>query len=243
MIVQLFITQIVIFIGVIFVLRAFFYRHLNEALKKLKELQKEGIKKEAQLNDELERVRKMRASEVERSKSEAKELIEGAKGEAKVLRIKLEEDAKRKAREIVEQGKEELERMKSNFAFQIEDKAAGLSLEMIKHIFTQSGKEGLQRQLVEELILEVEKIDQSKFTVESGIIEVTSASSLTGDQKSRLKKILSEKMGSEITLNEKIDKDLIVGFIIKIGVLSIDGSLKNKFNKIISYLKENGNKK
>ena len=61
---------------------------------------------------------------------------------------------------------------------------------------------------------------------------------LTDQEKKAIKKILSAKLGRELSLEEKLDETLIVGLLIEIGSLIIDGSLRNRLKKAVRYLKK-----
>ncbi|MFH1317667.1 MAG: F0F1 ATP synthase subunit delta, partial [Candidatus Omnitrophota bacterium] len=57
------------------------------------------------------------------------------------------------------------------------------------------------------------------------------------EEKERLVKILSVKIGTSVSLDEEINQDLISGIIVKIGGFVIDGSLQNKMQKVIPFVK------
>jgi F0F1-type ATP synthase delta subunit len=90
---------------------------------------------------------------------------------------------------------------------------------------------------MEELVAEIENLDKERVSVKSGRAKVISSSALTEDEKERIKKTLSSNLGYELIIEETIDPALVTGFIIQIGEFVIDGSLRNKLQKAIPYIK------
>ena len=70
--------------------------------------------------------------------------------------------------------------------------------------------------------------------------DVTSAITLSDAQRSALVASLKEKLGSTITLNEKVDPSILGGLIVKVGSRMIDTSLKTKLNALKYAMKEVG---
>lgn len=234
---QLILIQVVTFAGLIFVLRMLFYQQLNSAMKRLKALHEEEQIKEAQLREELERAKQERASEVEKGRLEAKTLIETARKEAESYRLKFEEQAKHQAENILNHGKEELDKLKGKLLSEIEDRALNLCIQMIKYAFTESGRVSLQHQLINELIQEITNIEKDKFTVKTNKVKVTSCFALSDKEKEDLRHMLCGKIGSDIILQEELSPELIAGLVIQIDVLVMDGSLLSKLKKIAPYLR------
>lgn len=235
--VQLILVQVSFIIVIIFILRMIFSRHLNAALRRLKNLHEEALIKEAQLKEELEKAKQEKLAEVEKGKQQAKRIVEEAKKEAEALGSTLEEHAKEGAQKILTRGKEELEKLKVNLMSEIELEAINLSTEMIRYTFSEEGKENLQRQLIDEIIQEISVIDKDRFTVDTDRVKVTTSFPLTEKEKQDLGKVLAGKKNSKLILEEQIDKELITGLVIEMGALVIDGSLKNKLRKVIPHLK------
>lgn len=236
MLIQLLVIQIGTFIVLLIVLRLLFYRHLNSALRRLRELQEEALIKESQVKEELQRAKEERAVEVQKGKDQARGLIEAAKKETEVLRTKVGEQAKLEREDIISYGKEELEKLKQELLSNIRTRAVKLSVEMIKYTLTEKGMENLQHQLMEELIAEIEKLEKEKFSVKTDKVAVSANFSLTEAERAHLKNVLSAKLGYPVVLKEKIDPEIISGFIIQMGEFVIDASLKNKLHKAIPYL-------
>jgi len=237
MLIQLLLIQFTTFIILILVLRVLFYRHLNSALKRLRELQEEALAKEANIKDELNRLKLVKLAEVEKGKLEAKRIMENAKKQAEVLRVKLEEDAKQESQKIITLGKEMVEKSQKSLAANIEMRALNLAQEMIKYTFSEKGIEFLQHLLMDELITEIENLDKEKVSVKSGRVKVVSSAALSEEEKARLKKTLSSNLGYELVIEETIDPALVTGLVIQIGEFVIDGSLSNKLKKAIPYIK------
>lgn len=237
MLTQLIIIQFVTFVILILVLRVLFYRHLNSALRRLRELQEEALAKEAKIKEELDRLKLVKLAEVEKGRLEAKRVMEDAKKQAEALRIKLEEEARQESQKIIAQGKEIVDKSQKNLAASIEMRALNLAMEMVRYTFTEKGLESVQHQLMEELVTEIENLDKERVSVKSGRAKVISSSALTEEEKERLKKSLSSNLGYELIIEETVDPALVTGLIVQIGEFVIDGSLRNKLQKAIPYIK------
>jgi F-type H+-transporting ATPase subunit delta len=61
---------------------------------------------------------------------------------------------------------------------------------------------------------------------------VVSASALSADAKAKILALVAEKTNKTVELTEKIDKDLIGGFILRIGDIQIDSSIESQLRKI-----------
>ncbi|MFH1441627.1 MAG: F0F1 ATP synthase subunit delta [Candidatus Omnitrophota bacterium] len=235
---QLILIPLVTFIGLVIVLRLVFYKDLGSALRRLKNLHEEGLVKETQFNEELQRIKQEGAVEVERSRYEADRIVEEARKEANILRAKLEEEAKKESKKIVSQGHEELEKLRKDVMVNIKTRALDFSLQIIDSVFSEKGKESLQRQLTDEIIEEIDKVEKERFPLKTDKTEVISSYPLSEQEKSRLQQILLSKINHEVVLIEKVTPELISGLIIKMDKFVIDGSLKNKLAKVIEYLKK-----
>ena len=64
------------------------------------------------------------------------------------------------------------------------------------------------------------------------LADVTSADDLSDQQQENIKEQLRKILGEKLSLNFKIDKNIIGGLIVKVGSKMIDTSLANKINKL-----------
>jgi len=77
-------------------------------------------------------------------------------------------------------------------------------------------------------LFEVHRAEQEK-TLE---VQVVSFSEVSAAQQKELIKSLSERLGREVSLNIRIDANLLGGAVIQAGDLVIDGSVRGKLNKL-----------
>jgi len=237
MLIQLLAIQIVTFIAIIFLLRFLFSRHLKTALDRLNTLHEENLSKEEELNEELKRAKEESKAEVERGKEEAELIIEEAKSGARRTRLALEEEAKAHAEKIVAEGKVEAEKLKVSLAKDIQNQSVELASRMISELLIEADKVALQYQFANEIIEEVSRLPKEQFNVQAKDIKVTSSYPLLDRQRDELKKVLGEKLGGTPEIKEQIDPKLIGGLILNIGGMVIDGTLRNKLQRIIPHLK------
>ena len=236
---QLILIQVVMFIGLMLGLRMLFYRQLSAALQRLQALQEEMMEKEAQLKEELRRAQQERAAEVVKGKTEGRLLLDMAKREAETLRTNAEQQAKQEAEKLLARGREELEKARATMLADMEADALRLSTEMVKYTLTQHGKEDFHHHLIDALIEEIRQLSKDRFSVTGNAATVSSSFPLTAEERRQLRTVLSEKLETDVTMEERIDPDLITGLVIQVGSLVIDGSLKNKLRKAIPFVKAN----
>ena len=64
------------------------------------------------------------------------------------------------------------------------------------------------------------------------LADITSAENLSNEQQDNIKEQLRTILGDKLSLNYKVDEQIIGGLIIKVGSKMIDTSLSNKINKL-----------
>ena len=67
--------------------------------------------------------------------------------------------------------------------------------------------------------------------------EVTSAHPLNDDQVARLKSNLKARLGREITIEPKVDPELLGGLVVRLGSQMIDASIRTKLNNLALAMK------
>ncbi len=234
---SLILIQVITFGVIIVVLRFLFGSQLKLALNRLQVLHQESLEKEEILNKELERVRVQSESEIARSKEEAKRIIENARHSAEKITLEASEHAQQQAKKTVVEALEKAKKVEGEMMASAEEKAVVLAQELITCAFSTKGQELLHAQLIDDLIEELRKVDKAKLAVKVDTVEVLTPLALSSQEETRVKEILVSKLGFEFKISQKIEPSLIVGLVIKLGGLVIDGSLKNKMSKAMNALK------
>jgi F0F1-type ATP synthase membrane subunit b/b' len=235
---QLIALQVITFVALALLLKMLFSRHLDSALTRLKKLHGETIMRENQLKEELEKAKSDRQAEIEKGRAEAKAMVDKAKKEVEALKMGVEEEAKQQGKKALAHGQEELEKIKVKMTQDIDSQAIKISKELISYIFTEKGKDQMQARFIDDLIEEVEHLERGKFSVKTNKAKVLTSFPLTEKEKEKLRKVLSAKMGSDVAILEENNKDLIMGLVIQLGALEIDGSLSNRLRKALPLIKK-----
>ncbi len=235
-ILQLILIQIATFVIIVIFLRFLFGSQLRAALNRLQVLHQESLEKEEILNKEIEKARIQAKNEIERSEQEAKIIIENAKKAAEAAAEEAAQAAQARADKMVEEALEKTKRLEAEVMATVEKRALELSAKLIQETFTTKGQEALHRQLIDELIDELAKVDRERLAVKVDRAEVVTSAELTTQEKEKIKKVLSSKLGFDVPVDESVDPSLIVGMMIKLGGLVADGSLRNKLGRAMASL-------
>ncbi len=234
---SLILIQVITFGVIIAVLRLLFGSQLKVALNRLQVLHQDSLEKEEILNKEIERVRVQSESEIARSKEEARRIIENARHSAEKITLEASEHAEQQAKKTVVEALEKTKKVEAEMMASAEEKAVALAQELITCAFSTKGQELLHAQLIDDLIEELKKVDKTRLAVKVDTVEVFTPLQLSPQEEAKIKEILASKLSFEFKIAQKIEPSLIVGMVIKLGGLVIDGSLKNKMAKAMNALR------
>jgi len=235
---QLVLIQIVTFALIILFLRWLLYSHISRVLRRLQKLNQENLEKKKTLKEELERAQREAERKIEEGRQEAENIRLQAKEEAEKNREDMFDKARKEARRMITEAAKDCQRKEGEVTLEMQEKAVYLATDMIKYIFTEGVREDLHIQLIDELIAEIKGLEKEKVKTKEDKAEVVCAHTLKNGQKRNLREALSSKLNRNITLNERIDKEIIAGLVIKLGRFMIDGSVRSKLKKILPMMKE-----
>jgi F-type H+-transporting ATPase subunit delta len=93
----------------------------------------------------------------------------------------------------------------------------------------------------EKYLYDISKAYTEQFKVLNGILtaEITSAAGLDDSLRAKVYEMLKDSNNSEVELHEKINKDLIGGFILRIGDKQYDASISSDLQKLARQFSSN----
>jgi F-type H+-transporting ATPase subunit delta len=240
MVLSLILLQILTFAVIVGVLHFFFGSQLKSALNRLQVLHQESLEKEEVLNKEIERARVQCDAEISRSKEEAKAIVDQARATAERTLHEAQERAQNDVRKIMTEVSERARQIEEEVTRGVEERAIELAQELIKFTFGQQDLKVLHVQLIDELIEQCKKLDPGRLSSPASRAEVITSWPLTPEEEKKLREILFAKLGHELPVEERVDAGLILGLVIRLGGVVIDGSLKNRLMKAMRTMRQKG---
>ncbi len=234
---QLMVVFLIILPGIIYLIWVLYKRALKTAIEKLNIQLEANLVKEEELNGELKRAKEESQAQIQQGKIQAEAIIEEANKEAARLRLNIQEQAKSEADKIVADGRLEAEKFKLTLVKDIQAQSIAIALKMIAQLLTETEKIALQYEFANGIIEEISQLSKDQFNIIDNHVKVVSSFPLLQRQRDQIKRVLAQKIGKEIQLNEQIDPGIIGGLTLEMGGMIIDGTLKNKLQRIIPHLK------
>ncbi len=192
----------------------------GELNQKIKEADAELQRRTKEL-DVMER--KMRQELEEQASKQKEEIITKARTEA--------EEIITKAQNAREQIRREIEKT-------MELRIIDYSLKIMSEVFTTKIKESVDKELVLEFAEKLKAVDMSRIGTQVKSVEVVTANAIPDALLGELRKVLKDKLGREIALNAKSDKNVIGGVMLQFDSLLLDGSLQNAIKESAFSLKQ-----
>ncbi len=99
----------------------------------------------------------------------------------------------------------------------------------------------ISRKNREEYLPEIAKECANQYREMRSILSgvVTTSFPINDELRTQFKGIVTKAYGKEVELTEQVDKDIIGGFILKVGDRQIDESIKNKLQRLKNKFKDN----
>ncbi len=234
LIISLVVLQVVIFAGLVFILKRVITQNVVSATQHLEKLDREYSKKEDGVDLRLQEVQKKSQDMLENAKREAEKLKAQIIKEAETEKDNILKDARIQSDEIIEQADRLKELLISEINERISRQAAEKACELIQDALPDKFKEDIHRVWIEESLRDgFSQLENLDLDVSKDIKEVKVVSGFSIKEKER--EMISEKiksvLGRDISIVEETDPKLIAGIVVSIGGLVLDGSLRNKIRE------------
>jgi len=231
--IYLIILQILFFIGLLFFLRYVLTRNITKATGHLEELSKDYLSKEEEANQLLENAQKESKGIMAKEIQSAEEAKEKLICEAQEMRDKILHEAHQKGEEVTEKAEKNAEFLRNELEQKIDDRAKQKVCEIIHHAIPEDFLKDVHERWVEESDKGDFNLKHLKLSDDIKEVTVTSAFSLSDDAKEKLQKKIEKKVEHAMSMFWEEDSSLLAGFVIKIGSVVADASLKLRIHKAI----------
>lgn len=231
---QLLILQVVIFAGLVVVLRKLMAKHATTATTHLQGLSQDYLKKHDELKVRLEETERHYQEQVAKAQEEAHQTMAEAMQEAEAARQQVLDQAHQEAERIIQQATRAREALEQEMAKSMELKAVEQAGELVKRVLPEVLRQAAHEDWLTQLIINGLIAEQTLETRETcRDATVASAFPLTEAQRRLLSERLARAMGGPVTITETVEPAMIAGLVITIGHLVLDGSLASKLREAL----------
>ena len=222
---------VLIFAVLLYFLQYILTRNINKATGHLQSLSKDYVLKEEEANRILQNAQKEAKGILAKETQAAKEIKENLLKETAEEQKKIIQEANQKGLEIAEKAKRNADFILSELDQRIDERAKEKVNALIQQVIPKEFLQNIHQQWMNESEQGDFNLKYLKLPEEIKEVKVISAFPLTDQQQSNLKKRLKAKIDADAMIKIEIDSTLIVGFIIMIGGVVMDASLKYKIQK------------
>lgn len=232
LLVSLVVFLLLIFIGLIALLRGIISKNVALATGHLEGLSEVYGKKEKEIERQLQEAKQKAQEILSKAEEEARQKNAQLIKEAEDEKSKILNAAQGKVDEMMQQAGRSSKTLLSEINKKIEEKARAQAVELLQNSLPEQFRREIHRCWVEDLIAgDLEWLEHLHVEDKVQEAKVTSAFSLTQSQRDALEAKIKEKLGYPINLKEELDASIISGLVVHIGNLVFDGSLRSKIQK------------
>jgi F-type H+-transporting ATPase subunit b len=235
------VINLVTFLAMVLVFRRVMISSSYEETSRLQALNLENAQKATELQEKIEEAEKQYKEKLLKAEDEIRRLKEKAAQEAESIREQILTKAKGEKDRLIDQAIGAKKKLREEIENELLDKSLEFSRRILVEILSEEHQKLVHDGLLEEILSEMEKIDPAPFQwAATKQCRARTPHGLDAPRKERLIRILSEKTGENISLEESVDRGLIAGMIVHIGSFMIDGSLASRFKKASEHIRHGG---
>ena len=235
--------QVVIFAGLVAVLRKVLSRSATDTAAHLEGLSAEYTRRQEELKRRLEESEKQYTEQLSKAKAESERIIAEAKQEAVSSQAKTMEEARAESERVVRQGIETRDALRRDIEREIDARVLERACELIQRALPASLREELHKRSFDDLFRDglAKQFERLKTEEAANEVTVVSALPLTKEQQSLLRAQLKQRLGRDVTVTEQTDDRLVAGLTMTIGSLVFDGSLASRIQEAMRKVKDASN--
>lgn len=223
------VLQIVIFVGLVILLRRILSQNMLSAASHLQGLSAEYTRRHEELKRQVKEAERQYQEQLEKARIESAEMMTQAKQEAESTKMRTLSEARSESEQIIKQAMESSSGLKSEFEERVNRRAIQRAAELVQQVLPGALRKEMQSQWLDDLLKDgLSQVKQLALQEDIQEVRVASAFGLSEPQRRVLSSHLKEYLGREISIVEKVDERLVAGLIISVGNLVLDGSLQSK---------------
>ncbi len=155
------IWTLVSFVVLLVLLSKFAFKPIAQALDRRSEAIRKSIEEAEKQRAEAKKLMEDYQKQLAEARAEANKIVEEARGLGENVRKEVVEKANAEASALLQRSQEELQRQKEKGVQELKDTVAGLSVQIASKIIEKEVNEATHRQLVENLIKDLTKIQKA----------------------------------------------------------------------------------
>lgn len=229
LIASLIILQVLIFAGLIFMLRKIMTQNVVSATRHIEELNQDYLKKEEEVTRRLSEVQLQAEEMLNKARKEADDYKAEITRQTEAQRQEIIKQARQQGDEIIQQAEKSRQALLSELDERISKEAINKACELIQYAIPDKFKLDVHTHWVEELIEnDFGRFQNLRLPEDIQEVKIITAFSLSEQQRKALSRKIKEVFNRDISLKEEVDPKVCAGLIITMGSLVLDGSLRNK---------------
>jgi ATP synthase F1 delta subunit len=232
LIVSMLLLMAIVFGGMIFFLRKILTQNVIVATKHIEELSQDHAQKQTELTRQVEEA-KLKSDEMLRTAQEEAlrtktQIIRDAEAE----RDRILQQTHTKSEEMMQQADKSRQMLLAEVTERIAKEAVDKACELIHDTLPEQFKLDVHKGWMAELLEDgFEQFERLKIPEDLKDVKIASAFPLDEAQRKNLTKKLKGALHRDIVLQEEVNPRMVAGFVVTIGSLVLDGSLRGKIQE------------
>ena len=232
LIASLIILQLIIFGGLIFMLKRILTNNIVSATQHIDSLNQDYTKKIDDLTKREEETQNKAQEILNKSQEEADKLKAQIIKDTEAERDRIIKHARAQGEEMIQQADKSRQSLISEMQERIAKEAVNKACDLIQVVLPEEVKKSAHAQWVEDVAKGgFTKLERLRIPEDIHEINVTTAFPLADGQRKVLLHALKDILNRDVALKEDVDPKLVAGLVVSIGSLIMDGSLRNRIKE------------
>jgi len=232
LIVSMILFQVILFGGLIFILRKILTQNVITATRHIEELSQDHAHKQTELNRQLEEAKQKSEEMLRTAQEEAQRTKTQVIQNAEVERDRILQQTHTQSEELIAQADRSRQLLLDEINERIAKEAVNKACELIHDTLPEKFKSDVHQAWIADLLEDgFAQFERLKVPLDLKEVKIISAFPLSTEQRKNLTKKLKDVLHRDIVLQEEVNPRIVAGFVVTMGSLVLDGSLRNKIQE------------